>query len=37
MYQHTGAEQLTITVTPLYGNPDLYVNLGTSLTQVALT
>ena len=30
VYQHDQPEPLTITVTPTYGNPDLYVNLGAS-------
>ena len=42
VYQHTFAssniqsEPLAITVTPMYGNPDLYVSVGQSLMQLTL-
>lgn len=36
LHEHASAEPLTITVTPLYGNPDLYVRDASTLTSLVL-
>ena len=36
LYEHHAAEAVTVTVTPLFGNPNLYVNLAADLTSLRL-
>ena len=36
LYEHHAAEAVTVTVTPFFGNPNLYVNLAADLTSLRL-